>query len=90
MTGEYDGSNERLLIEARRQKIATFISDTLQPVNKVREEAELQSRAIQDFEAREYQVSAWDALWQAREEQRRRSLSPQAGEASGRSSHFGG
>ena len=74
MTGEYNGSSECLLIEARRRKVAAFISDVLQPAKKVLGKAELQSRAIQDFESREYQVSAWDALWQARENGADRAL----------------
>jgi len=67
MSGEFTDSNERLIGDTRRKKIAMFISDILKPVNKTLGELEIQSHAVQEFESREYQLQAWDALWQARE-----------------------
>ena len=67
MSDEFINSNERLTTEERRKKVATFISNTLKPVQKTLGEFETKERAIQDFESRDYQMEAWNALWQARE-----------------------
>ncbi|MEI6267231.1 MAG: DEAD/DEAH box helicase, partial [bacterium] len=67
MSDEIIDSNERLTTEERRKKVATFISDMLKPAQKTLDEVKTKERAIQDFESRDYQMEAWNALWQARE-----------------------
>lgn len=66
MSGEIEDSNERLDTEARLQKIASFIANTLKPAEALRDEAQNQERAVRDFESRDYQIDAWDSLWQVR------------------------
>lgn len=73
MSPEYEKSWEHLLGEERRKKIATHISD-MRIGHRVLEESHAQQEAIQDFEARTYQLDAFDALWTARRDGADRGL----------------
>ena len=67
MTSEFVDSQEHLSIRERHVKVAAFISDVIKPAHKTLDEAEQQKQAVQEFESRQYQIEAWDAIWQARE-----------------------
>lgn len=73
MSPEYESSWEHLSGEERRKKIATHISD-MRIGHRVLEERHAQLEAIQDFEARTYQLDAFNALWTARRDSADRGL----------------
>lgn len=66
MSPEYNTSWNHLSNEERRKKIAAHISD-MRIGHRVLEESRVQQEAIQDFEARTYQLDAFNALWTARQ-----------------------
>lgn len=49
---------------ARREHVASFIQNNLQPVGHILTEPKVED----DFEVRDYQLDAWQALWEAREQ----------------------
>ena len=65
MSPEYESSWEHLSNEERRKKIAAHIS-AMRIGHRILEESHAQQEAIQDFEARPYQLDAFNALWTAR------------------------
>lgn len=65
MSPEYEVSWEHLSGEERREKIAAHIS-AMRIGHRVLEESHAQQEAIQDFEARSYQLDAFNSLWTAR------------------------
>lgn len=73
MPPNYERSWEHLSTADRRAKIAAHISD-LRIGDRVLREAGLQSEAIQEFEARSYQLDAFNALWAARNDGAERGL----------------
>lgn len=73
MSSEYESSWEHLSGEERRKKIATHISD-MRIGHRVLKESHAQREAIQDFEARTYQLDAFNALWTARRDGADRGL----------------
>lgn len=73
MSPEYESSWEHLSSEERRKKIAAHIAD-MRIGHRVLEESHAQQEAIQDFEARIYQLDAFNALWTARRDGADRGL----------------
>ncbi len=73
MSPEYESSWEYLSNEERRKKIAAHISG-MHIGHRVLEESHAQQEAIQDFEARSYQLDAFNALWTARRDGADRGL----------------
>mgnify|MGYP001212712304 FL=1 len=73
MSPEYENSWEHLSSEERRKRIAAHISD-MRIGHRVLEESHAQQEAIQDFEARIYQLDAFNVLWTARRDGADRGL----------------
>ena len=73
MSPEYESSWEHLSNEERRKKIAAHIS-AMRIGHRILEESHAQQEAIQDFEARPYQLDAFNALWTARRDGADRGL----------------
>lgn len=72
--GERDNRGEKELSQERREQIASFIQDVLQPAKRTIQEEADQIETVKAFESRPYQIEAWDALWRAREEGKDRGL----------------
>ena len=66
MSVDHEHSQEHLSKQERRNKIASHIA-VMEIGVRVLEEQHAQQEAIQDFEAREYQLDAFASLWEARE-----------------------
>lgn len=73
MSPEYDSSWEHLTSSERRTKIASHIA-TMGLGRRILQERYVQQEAVQDFEARSYQLDAFNALWSARKEGADRGL----------------
>lgn len=71
---ERQTSQERGLKNERLRKVQAFVQDVLRPADTTLGEQKAQADEVRKFESRQYQLEAWDALWQAREQGADRGL----------------